>query len=122
MKRSTNRTHRTYRQVKDVKSVWVQYKSERTEALRNVLMEHYLHLVRFNAERVHSKLPDEVEVDDLMSAGIFGLMDAIDSFDLEPSREHWLVTNRERAKALPVIRDKGIPLPTAAAKRGSLGL
>jgi len=83
VKRSTNRTHRTYRQVKDVKSVWVQYKSERTEPLRNVLMEHYLHLVRFNAERVHAKLPDEVEVDDLMSAGIFGLMDAIDSFDLE---------------------------------------
>ena len=46
-------------------------------------MEHYLHLVRYNAERIHVKLPDEVELDDLMSAGIFGLMDAIAAFDLD---------------------------------------
>jgi DNA-directed RNA polymerase specialized sigma subunit len=46
-------------------------------------MENYLHLVRYNAERIHVKLPDEVELDDLMSAGIFGLMDAINAFDLE---------------------------------------
>ena len=46
-------------------------------------MENYLHLVRYNAERIHVKLPDEVELDDLMSAGIFGLMDAIAAFDLE---------------------------------------
>jgi RNA polymerase sigma factor for flagellar operon FliA len=37
--------------------------------------------VRFTAERMHMKLPSEVEVDDLMSAGLFGLMDAIDAFD-----------------------------------------
>src|ERR1043165_9065738 len=54
-----------------------------SEALRNILMENYLHLVRYNAERIHTKLPDEVELDDLMSAGIFGLMDAISAFDLE---------------------------------------
>ena len=46
-------------------------------------MENYLHLVRYNAERIHVKLPDEVELDDLMSSGIFGLMDAIAAFDLE---------------------------------------
>ena len=45
-------------------------------------MEHYLHLVRYNAERIHTKLPDEVDVDDLTSAGVFGLMNAIDAFDL----------------------------------------
>ncbi len=68
---------------KDMRETWLAYKKGPTEALRNVLMEHYLHLVRYNAERVHVKLPDEVELDDLMSAGIFGLMDAIDAFDLE---------------------------------------
>ena len=66
----------------DVRKVWDDYKAAPTEALRNMLMEHYLHLVRYNAERVHTKLPDEVELDDLMSAGIFGLMDAIDAFDM----------------------------------------
>ena len=71
------------RELKDAKSVWVEYKKAPTEALRNSLMENYLHLVRYNAERIHVKLPDEVELDDLMSAGIFGLKDAIEAFDLE---------------------------------------
>jgi RNA polymerase sigma factor for flagellar operon FliA len=68
---------------KDIKETWLAYKKTPTQALRNVLMENYLHLVRYNAERIHVKLPDEVELDDLMSAGIFGLMDAIAAFDLE---------------------------------------
>jgi ferredoxin len=45
----------------------------------------------------------------------------LDSIDLEPAREHWVAVNQERAKALPVVRDKAEPLPTAAAKRESLG-
>ena len=65
----------------DIKDVWRAYKQSPTEPLRNVLMETYLHLVRYNAERVHVKLPDEVELDDLMSSGIFGLMDAINAFE-----------------------------------------
>jgi RNA polymerase sigma factor for flagellar operon FliA len=73
----------TPKPVRDIKQVWTDYKKNKTEALRNILMENYLHLVRYNAERIHVKLPDEVELDDLMSAGIFGLMDAISAFDLE---------------------------------------
>src|SRR6266699_5141936 len=71
------------KEVREIKEVWIEYKKKREERLRNTLMENYLHLVRYNAERIHVKLPDEVELDDLMSAGIFGLMDAIDAFDLE---------------------------------------
>ena len=66
----------------DVGEVWVLYKKKATEQLRNHLMERYLSLVKYNAERIHAKLPDEVDIEDLMSAGIFGLMDAIDAFDL----------------------------------------
>lgn len=73
----------TPEQQEKIKKVWVKYKAKPTEAMRNELMEFYLPLVRYNAERVHTKLPDEVDVDDLMSAGIFGLMDAIDAFDME---------------------------------------
>src|ERR1700686_1484582 len=69
--------------TRDIKEVWIDYKKNKSESLRNTLMENYLHLVRYNAERIHVKLPDEVELDDLMSAGIFGLMDAIAAFDLE---------------------------------------
>ena len=68
---------------RDMREVWLEYKAGKTESMRNALMENYLHLVRYNAERIYQKLPDEVELDDLMSAGIFGLMDAIDKFDLE---------------------------------------
>jgi 2-oxo-hept-3-ene-1,7-dioate hydratase len=39
-------------------------------------------LVKYNGERIWARLPDGVELDDLISAGVFGLMDAIDAFDL----------------------------------------
>lgn len=68
---------------RDPKQLWQDYCENRTEKTRNELMVHYLHLVRYNAERIHVKLPAEVELDDLMSAGVFGLMDAIDSFKPE---------------------------------------
>jgi len=78
-----NQVARLRRDPRDIKDVWIEYKKTKTETLRNILMENYLHLVRYNAERIHVKLPDEVELDDLMSAGIFGLMDAIAAFDLD---------------------------------------
>ena len=67
----------------DVLVVWKQFKSNpsRTE-LRNQLIERHLPLVRYHGERIWARLPDGVELDDLISAGIFGLMDAIDAFDL----------------------------------------
>ena len=40
-------------------------------------------LVRFHGERVRSRLPDEVELDDLIASGNFGLMDAIDAYDID---------------------------------------
>lgn len=64
-----------------ITEVWDEFKKTATQALRNYLLEYYLHLVRYNAERLHAKLPDEVDVNDLMQAGLFGLMDAIDAFD-----------------------------------------
>ncbi|MCL4109482.1 UNVERIFIED_CONTAM: hypothetical protein GTU68_024379 [Idotea baltica] len=54
-----------------------------SQALRNRLIERYLPLVKYNAERVWAKLPEGVDLNDLMSAGVFGLMDAIEAFDLE---------------------------------------
>jgi RNA polymerase sigma factor for flagellar operon FliA len=64
-----------------ISEIWEQFHKTRDDYYRNLLMEHYRDLVRYSAERLHSKLPDKVEVDDLISAGIFGLMDAIDAFD-----------------------------------------
>jgi len=66
-----------------MEEVWAEYRKTGSEEIRNFLLEKYLPLVKYNADRVHTKLPEEVDVDDLKQAGIFGLMDAIDSFDLE---------------------------------------
>jgi RNA polymerase sigma factor for flagellar operon FliA len=68
----------------DVAHVWIDFKKDmRNQALRNQLMERYLPLVKYNAERVWAKLPDGVDLNDLMSAGVFGLMDAIEAYDME---------------------------------------
>jgi RNA polymerase sigma factor FliA len=66
----------------NIQQVWADYRNSPTVELRNRLVENYLSLVRYNAERIWARLPDGVELDDLISAGIFGLMDAIDAFDL----------------------------------------
>mgnify|MGYP006144253081 CR=1 FL=1 len=66
----------------DVTRMWQEYRANPTVEIRNILIEKYLPLVKYNAERIWARLPDGVELDDLMSTGVFGLMDAIDAFDL----------------------------------------
>ncbi len=67
----------------DVADVWDQFKKDPSrKELRNRLIEHYLPLVKYNGERIWQRLPDGVELDDLISAGVFGLMDAINAFDM----------------------------------------
>jgi RNA polymerase sigma factor for flagellar operon FliA len=73
---------RSFPDADSLQAAWRDYKKTGADELRNRLIEHYLYLVRYNAERIGAKLPDEVDVDDLMSAGIFGLVDALDAFDL----------------------------------------
>jgi RNA polymerase sigma factor for flagellar operon FliA len=65
-----------------MKELWREYQRTNSQDIRNFLMEKFLPLVRYNAERIYARLPDEVDIQDLMSAGLFGLMDAIDAFDL----------------------------------------
>ena len=66
----------------EIVEVWTLYQAGPTDLIRNFLIENYLPLVRYTAERMHTRLPSEVDVEDLMSSGLFGLMDAIDAFDL----------------------------------------
>jgi RNA polymerase sigma factor for flagellar operon FliA len=67
----------------DVEQLWIEYKKDPyNQEIRNRLVEIYLPLVKYNGERIWARLPEGVELDDLISAGVFGLMDAIDAFDL----------------------------------------
>src|SRR5207248_6258256 len=80
---TTGRIPMVTQAVVDVQQLWRDYRTAPTVELRNQLVEHYLPLVKYNAERIWSRLPEGVDLDDLISAGVFGLMDAIDAFDLE---------------------------------------
>jgi RNA polymerase sigma factor FliA len=51
-----------------------------TSAQERVLLEH-LPIVRFLARRIHERLPLHVDIEDLVSAGVVGLMDAFSKFD-----------------------------------------
>ena len=57
----------------------------RDEAERGALIVKYSPLVKFLANRMAMRLPPSVSVDDLISAGIMGLLDAIEKFD--PGKE-----------------------------------
>jgi RNA polymerase sigma factor for flagellar operon FliA len=51
-----------------------------TSEQERVLLEH-LPIVRFLARRIHERLPQHVDIEDLVSAGVVGLMDAFAKFD-----------------------------------------
>lgn len=66
---------------KDMSAVWVQYKERDEIEARDELIIHYAHLVKYVANRLAINLSSVVEVDELVSYGIEGLIDAIEKFD-----------------------------------------
>lgn len=61
--------------------LWRQYAKAPAQNVRDQLIVHYSPLVKYVAGRVAVGLPQSVEQSDLISYGIFGLIDAIDKFD-----------------------------------------
>jgi RNA polymerase sigma factor for flagellar operon FliA len=66
----------------DIDRLWADYKQDGRQELRDQLIIHYSPLVKYVAGRVASGLPQNVDQADLVSYGIFGLIDAIEKFDL----------------------------------------
>jgi len=64
-----------------VKALWDSYKSSGDRKSRDELIIEYSPLVRQVAARVGAGLPSQVEHADLISYGVFGLIDAIDKYD-----------------------------------------
>ncbi len=88
-------------------TVWKTYKKTRDDNLRNILIEHHMPLVRMIAERVLQTLPKSIELDDLTSAGTFGLMDAINGFDLSRGiKFKTYCTTRIRGSILDELRSQ----------------
>lgn len=65
--------------------VWQAYKLTRDPRARDRLITKYAPLVKYVAGRLAMGLPPQIDVDDLVSYGVFGLMDAINKYD--PSRQ-----------------------------------
>ncbi len=91
----------------ELEVIWKTYKRTRDENLRNTLIEHHMPLVRTIAERVLQTLPKSIDVDDLSSAGTFGLMDAINGFDLSRGiKFKTYCTTRIRGSILDELRSQ----------------
>jgi RNA polymerase sigma factor for flagellar operon FliA len=72
---------RAARQEQELRRLWKAYVASRDRTLRDELIVNYSPLVKYVASRVAIGLPSNVEQSDLVSYGIFGLIDAIDKFD-----------------------------------------
>lgn len=67
----------------ELDAVWARYKEHPKQAERDQLIVYYAPLVKYVASRIASGLPQNVDQADLVSYGMFGLIDAIAKFDPE---------------------------------------
>ena len=72
----------TKRSKEEMAKLWEEYGRTRDLKTKNILSEEYLPIVRYVAEKMIERLPHNVQVEDLVSAGVFGLFDAVDRFDM----------------------------------------
>lgn len=66
----------------EVNRLWLQYQQNRKQETRDKLIENYLSLVKLVAGRIAIGLPQHVDKEDLTSNGFFGLLDAIERYDV----------------------------------------
>lgn len=64
-----------------IEGLWAEYKQSRAREARDRLIVHYSPLVKYVAGRVSVGLPQSIDQADLVSYGIFGLIDAIEKYD-----------------------------------------
>jgi RNA polymerase sigma factor FliA len=65
----------------DLSTLWARFKDDGDADAREQLILNYSPLVKFVAGRLATGLPHTVENSDLISYGIFGLIDALDKYD-----------------------------------------
>ncbi|HET6498828.1 MAG TPA: RNA polymerase sigma factor WhiG [Coriobacteriia bacterium] len=67
----------------DLAGLWAAFKATGASGARERLILNYSPLVKYVAGRISATLPQTVETADLISYGLFGLIDAIEKFDPE---------------------------------------
>lgn len=83
MPETTNDTDEMVEGVDSVAEAWQEYKRDGTTAARDRLILHFSPLVKYVAGRVAVGLPANIDQADLISYGIFGLIDAIDKYETD---------------------------------------
>lgn len=68
-------------QIQDNLNLWRAFKTGRADSVRNQLVETYMPLVNVHAKMMCARFPRCVEFDDLVSTGVLGLIEAVESFD-----------------------------------------
>lgn len=66
----------------DIDNIWIKYKDTKSREIKNILIEHYIDLVKVVSGRMYNYYGSKVEYDDLMGYGVLGLIDSIDKFDI----------------------------------------
>jgi RNA polymerase sigma factor FliA len=90
-----------------LRRLWSDYKVTGDRTLRERLILHYSPLVKYVAGRVGVGLPPNVEQGDLVSYGIFGLIDAIEKYDLERAiKFETYAINRIRGAIIDELRSQ----------------
>lgn len=69
------------------------YRSTVTPEIKDEIVIEYAPLVKYIAQKIASRLPANIDLDDLISCGVIGLMDAIEKFD--PTRDNKFKTYAE---------------------------
>ena len=72
----------TKRPKEEMLELWKEFARTKSKALKNELSEEYLPIVKYVADKMIERLPHNVQVEDLIGAGIFGLFEAVQRFDL----------------------------------------
>lgn len=91
--------------AREIAGVWQRYKACADATLREQLILHYAPLVTSVASRVGMKLPSTVEHADLVSYGMFGLIDAIEKFEVDREiKFETYATSRIRGAILDELR------------------
>jgi len=74
------RTSIVGKDTSSLEDTWRRFRAGELDC-RNKLVEAYLPLVKVVAERMHARLVEQVDIDDLHSSGILGLLDAVNAYD-----------------------------------------
>ena len=88
-----------------IEKVWQEYLETRSKTAKDKLLVEYAPVVKYTAQRMAINLPKSVEVNDLISSGVMGLIKAVEAFD--PTREvkfETFATHKIRGAILDELR------------------